>query len=330
MRLKAIVFPAKGHVTLWDELSLPELGPGDLEVRTTYSGVTAGTEKNLLTGGNYSPGFPVLPGYQQVGRIGRIGPAVVDWQVGQRVYAHFWGHPFIGPAHHGIGAHVAARVGPAGGNLIALPEEISDDEAALLSVASIGLHAVRRAGVGLGQRVLIFGLGIIGQFAAQAVRALGGRAIGVDPVAARLAWARQLGCEQTFDHGTPEVWEQLAAAGPFDAVIETTGLNDLVDAVLERALLVPRGSIVLVGGRFRVEYDFNRAQRLEAAILHTTHHENADSLEVIRLLQAGLWQIAPLITHRFRPEEAPDAWRLILGERPEWLGIVFDWTALAT
>lgn len=323
----AIVFPRSGEVAIWDDLTLPELGPDDVELRTTRSGITAGTERNLLLGGNYSPGFPVMPGYQQVGRIARVGAAVVDWQVGQRAYAHFWGKPFGGPAHSGVGAHVSARVGPARGSIIPLPDGVPDDEAALLSVASIGLHAVRRAQVSLGQRVLVLGLGIIGQFAAQAVRVMGGRATTVDQVPLRLHYASHLGCETSLDGRAADLWERLAALGPFDAVIETTGQNQLVQEILQRALIIPRGAIVLVGGRFTVEYGFNIAQRLEAALLHTTHHTNDDTAEVIRLRQAGLWQIAPLITHRFRPAAAPQAWQLIQGPTQDWLGIVYEWEA---
>lgn len=322
--MRAIVFAARGQVELWDTLALPALGDEEVEVRTLRSGVTAGTEKNLLLGGNYAAGYPCIPGYQQVGRVSRAGPGVRDLAVGQRVYAHFWGRSPAGIVGEG-GAHVASRVGPASGNLLPLPDDLPDEEAALLSVASIGLHAVRRAGVGLGQRVLVLGLGIIGQFAAQAARALGGRAVGVDRVPLRLDLAARLGCEATIDGRADDAWDRLALAGPFDAVIETTGLNDLVGAVLERRLLIPRGALVMVGGRFTVEYPFNLAQRLEAAILHTSHHTNQETAEVIRLRRAGLWHIAPLITHRVRPDQAPEVWRMILADDPSWLGIVYDW-----
>ena len=75
MGIEGIVFTAPGVVELRDDLELPELGPGDIEIITKASGVSPGTEKNRLFGGNWAVGYPSVSGYQQVGLVGRVGNA---------------------------------------------------------------------------------------------------------------------------------------------------------------------------------------------------------------------------------------------------------------
>jgi 2-desacetyl-2-hydroxyethyl bacteriochlorophyllide A dehydrogenase len=327
MGIRAVVFPSKNEVTVWDDFADPLLGPGDVEVRSTFTGVSPGTEKNFLTGGNYSPGFPQIPGYQIAGVITRVGDAVSSFVPGQRVYAHlFWGNPYPNHELAWVGSHAALHTGPADGNILPVPDGIPDEEASLLSIASIGLHSVGRGSVGLGDRVLVLGLGAVGLFAGQAIRALGGRAFGFDLVESRRSIADQLGFEATFDAGAADAWDRVVAAGPYDAVIETTAVNQLAKELLERSALRERGRIVMVGGRASVEYPFNVAQFAEAEIVHTMHHTNSEVAEVLRLRAEGRWLIEPLITHRLLPAEVPEFWRGLLAGSQDWLGVVVDWT----
>ncbi len=349
LNVTGIVFTAPGVVEVWRNLQLPQLGPTDVEIITTMSGVSPGTEKNRLLGGNYSLGFPSVAGYQQVGQVGRVGSAVIGLKPGQRVYAHDWGHPFVGQTAR-PGAHVSTRIGPADDiafgagrveeanefdslgrvgrrrNLTALPDDLPDQEAAFLSLASIGLHAAGRGGADLGVRTLVLGLGLIGIFAGQGALVRGSAVVGVDRVPLRLAKAKEVGFEAVLDVSQTGYWEGLARAGPFDLVIETTGNNELIDEIMRRRLIARGGRFVIVGGRWQVSYDFNSAHLLEVSMVHSEHHTQTELEEVIRLRRAGRWQIAPLITHVVLPGEAPQVWDMIL-HKEDWLGVVFDWQA---
>ncbi len=66
--MKAVVFAEQGRMTLEDH-PLPELQPGQILCKTLLSGVTNGTERNALTGGNYGGRYPAQPGYQNVAEI---------------------------------------------------------------------------------------------------------------------------------------------------------------------------------------------------------------------------------------------------------------------
>src|SRR5512143_4240264 len=88
MKTKAVVFTAPGQVAFQD-IDMPEPSPDEVQIRTMYSMVSAGTEgwvfRNLFT---WMPTpYPCVPGYQRVGVIEKVGRDVFGWQVGDKVMA---------------------------------------------------------------------------------------------------------------------------------------------------------------------------------------------------------------------------------------------------
>ena len=85
MRVRALVCDADQRFTLAD-VRLPEAGAGDIVARTLVSGISVGTEfaliRNKLSWGPY----PICTGYQAVGLVERVGAAVTDFAVGQKIY----------------------------------------------------------------------------------------------------------------------------------------------------------------------------------------------------------------------------------------------------
>ena len=90
------------------------------------------------------------------------------------------------------------------------------------------MHGARRSGASIGKKVLILGLGLIGQFAAQSARALGACCYGLDKVNIRIEMAKKFACEKVFDGNDPDIWKEIQKDGPYDIVIETTGMNVLL------------------------------------------------------------------------------------------------------
>lgn len=189
--MKGIVFAERGKVIVSENISQPKLEADDILTQTLASGVTAGTELNFLLGGCYSSRWPILPGYQNVGKVIEVHDPQSPIRTGQRIYSHYWYRPvqfeYKGKTFtEDTGAYVEFRGGPSiHPNVIPLLDEISDDEAALLSVVCIGIHGARRAGASIGKKVLVIGLGLLGQFVAQSVRALGVCCHGLDLVPLR-------------------------------------------------------------------------------------------------------------------------------------------------
>jgi 2-desacetyl-2-hydroxyethyl bacteriochlorophyllide A dehydrogenase len=337
--MKGIVFAEKGKVVVLNDLSNPKLEDKDVMTKTLVSGVTAGTELNFLTGGCYSKPWPVLPGYQNVGKVVETYSSDSPLKVGQRVYSHYWYRPvqfsYQGKQYtHDAGAHVEFRGGsPIHPNLIPLPDDISDEEASVLSVVCVGMHGARRSGASIGKKVLVLGMGLIGQFAAQTARALGACCHGMARSDLRLEMAKALSCEMVFDGKDPKVWDRIAKEAPYDIIIETTGSNDLLDPSLrclagernEEREMMRQGVLYLMGGRDKIEYTNMLGHPKEAILMHSSHHTRKEVYEALRLRKLGILKIAPLITHRFSPDEAPEVYKRLLSGDPKILGCVFTW-----
>ena len=337
--MKGVIFAEKGKVVVQNDLSTPKLEDKDIVTKTLVSGITAGTELNFLTGGCYSKPWPVLPGYQNVGKVVETPSGDSPLKTGQRVYSHYWYRPvqfvYQGKQYtYDAGAHVEFRGGPpVHPNLIPLPDDISDEEASVLSVVCIGMHGARRSGASIGKKVLVLGLGLIGQFAAQTARALGACCHGMARNDLRLEMAKALACEKVFDGKDPGVWDRISKEAPYDIVIETTGNNAFLDKALkvlagernEEREMMRQGVVYLMGGREKIEYTNMLGHPKEAILMHSSHHTRKEVYEALRLRGQGIIKIAPLITHRFSPDEAPEVYKRLLSGDPKILGCVFKW-----
>src|SRR5204863_916737 len=100
-----------------------------------------------------------------------------------------------------------------------IPDDISDDAAALLEPLSVGVWACRKGGVTAGSRVLITGAGPVGLVSLQTARAFGAQEVWVSDVnPARLAVASELGASRTIDAGEVSGLSDLDA--PPDVLLE--------------------------------------------------------------------------------------------------------------
>ena len=162
---QTVAFTAPRAVRLVDVEPQP-LAPGTVRVRTWYSGVSAGTELTAYRGTNpyltgtwdpqermFTPGTPTFAypvegwGYSEVGEVVEVAPDVEGWSVGQVVY--------------GIWGHRSDAVVP----VARLQGTLAPDEAltgCFARVGAVALNAVLAASVSLGDRVAVFGQGVIG------------------------------------------------------------------------------------------------------------------------------------------------------------------------
>jgi L-iditol 2-dehydrogenase len=123
-----------------------------------------------------------------------------------------------------------------------VPDSLSDDAAALVEPLSVGLWANRRAGTGIGDRVLVTGAGPIGVLCALTARVAGAGWVGLADVhPARLAAAAAFGLDRVID---ARAETDYATFRP-DVLLECTGAPVVVGAGI-RALR-PLGRAVLVG-----------------------------------------------------------------------------------
>ena len=300
----------KTLVTGWKEPSAPK--GNEVLCEAVWTGLTNGTERNQLIGGNYAPSDENLPsggGYQNVGRVIETGPDVSQLQVGDLIYASV--------------DHVERFTISENGLLLKLPDDVDPAEAALFGISGVAMHCCRRVEPRIGERVLVVGQGCIGMFAAQIAYAMGARVSVCDIDESRCEQARQLGIAEHVYNTSGDGWNTQIAQGSYDVVMDFAGAADMVTPMIQACK--NRGRLLLVAGRFDVNYTFNVGQFKEVSILHCSHFTRDDLDNLCRLLRQGSIKIAPLIRHRVPVNEASQIYDWLRDEPMQLLGTVFEW-----
>ena len=190
-----------------------------------------------------------------------------------------------------------------------LPDQVSLEEGALFEPLSVGIHAVRRSGIGLGDTVLVGGTGPIGLTALLAARAAGAsRVIVSDVVPSRLELARSLGAWETIDARSADLAAEvlrLTGGEGADAAIECSGAEASQRAGLES--LRRGGVIVLVGlGAPTVSLPATTLSNRELDVRGVFRYTNTYPAAV-RLVASGQVDLKPLVTHHFPLERVAEA-----------------------
>ncbi len=290
-------------------------GPSGNEVmtRTIYTGVTNGTERNQLTGGNYAPADDDLPtdgnGYQNVGKVIEVGPDVRELKIGDVLYMS--------------AAHAEYAVMPEDGLHVRLPDSMDLTEAALLGICSVAMRTCRNAELNVGERVLIVGAGILGQVAVQVAAGMGARATICDINGRRLAIAGEIGAAEAVMDVSGEQWKQKVGDASFDVVIDFAGVPGMEDQLI--TALRPRGRVLFIAGRDKVTYTFNLGQGREVRIRQNSHFDRDDLHNTCRLAARGLIKIGPLIRDVVPVSEAKRIYDTLRDAPDQLMGTVFAW-----
>jgi L-idonate 5-dehydrogenase len=193
-----------------------------------------------------------------------------------------------------------------------LPPSMDDATGAMLEPLAVALHAVKRAGVVSGKRVLVTGGGPIGLLVAMTARAFGAAPVTLsDILDARRATARRLVADLTLDPASPNLAEQVreVSGDGFDVVFEASGAK----AALRQAfdLVRPGGTIVQIGtlGTEDIPLPANQLMVREINLVGSMRYGNVFD-EAIRLVEAKRIDVRPLISGVVPLARADEAMRL--------------------
>lgn len=133
--------------------------------------------------------------------------------------------------------------------VLKVPDNVSDDEIAMVEPTAVGLHAIHLADIKIGDKVLVIGGGIIGLVTAMLARMEGASYVALSETnKARGEKAVRLGvADQWFDAKDTKMVEKLVTMtnGGFDIVLDCCGNSPAVGTAL--MTVRPGGKTVLVG-----------------------------------------------------------------------------------
>ncbi len=320
MRTIGIEYPAKGQMRFKELGEPPRLEPSQVLIETRYTGITNGTERHAMMAEHGWGQFPCAHGYQCVGTIDSVGSAVETFRPGDWVFfGQYLGHR---------GWHVVDVSVPDGMHLCQ-PLPPSDDYRpfALLGVAGVGMRGVRRCRVQPAQNVWVAGLGLIGQFAAQSARALGGRVTVSDVNERRLSFADTLGAHRCLDAREPETMDRLKERSPYERIFDCCGVDSFLLDVFKHQLLARGGVVCPLAVHSETTFHWSMLHMTEGSIEVSCHFSLDDLKVLIHFIGEGTIRVDPLISHTVGIDEAPEIYRTLRDAPAELLGVIFDWTA---
>jgi len=241
----AIVFERPRRAVVAD---IPVSDPGDdgLVVRTTLSAISTGTELKVWSGLSGHLGgelwYPLVPGYEGVGRVVRAGAAATGpfagFAVGDRVMINeVRSYPRHCAAWGGQCALAVKdpRTSPAPFDPpVRIPDGVSDEEAVLAYLAAVAKKGVDKAAPRAGETVLVVGLGMIGLAWTQLARLAGARVIAADLHPGRLALGARF-ADAVIDarEGLVPQLERLTGGRRADLVAECSGNPAVVTSLCD-------------------------------------------------------------------------------------------------
>jgi threonine dehydrogenase-like Zn-dependent dehydrogenase len=374
----AVVFSPLSSARLANIPEPPLPGPSGVRVRNRVCGICASDLSLFHVHADPAIGPAALPGnsrfylgHEVVSEVVEVGRQVKKLHPGQRVVME---HRETGASCHELGIDPACRfclaglnnlcenaggmVGVGAGwsdgytaqasNVFPVPEDLSDDQAAMIEPMSVAIHGVLRRPPGAQERVLVLGAGIIGLFTMQAVRAFRPRArltaLARHPYQAQAA--RQCGADDVVTGG--DVYAEMARLtggraytaplnrgmlmGGFDVVYDCVGSSTSITDALRWTRA--RGTVVLVGIDLTLlRVDLNPIWYQEVDLVGSKTHATSewqgtrrhDFEWAIRFQRSGRMRIENLITHRFPLADYRQAIRTATEKRrTHAIKVVFD------
>jgi predicted dehydrogenase len=287
-------------------------------------------------------GEPVPLGYSSAGEVIEVGSNVKDFKKGDKVAC----------AGAGYASHAEVIFVPE--NLaVKLPESVDLKEASFVTLGAIAMQGIRRCELSPGEKVAVIGLGLLGQVTVQLLKAYGMPVLGVDVNPKKIAEAKKYGIDEGILIGADNVIEaamKFSDGNGVDAVIITASTQSSEPLELAGSICRERGRISSVGLTgmevprsiyyekeldFRLSrsygpgrYDKNYEEKgLDYPIGYVRWTEKRNMIEFIRLLSENKINLAPMITHAFKIDNALKAYELITKNpnNEEFIGVVIQY-----
>jgi L-iditol 2-dehydrogenase len=341
--MKALLLSEYSKLDVTTEMPRPVPGPGELLISIAACGI-CGSDVHGYDGSSGRRIPPLVMGHEAAGIVAEVGDGVRQFAVGDRVtfdstvYCGECEYCLSGDANlcdnrqvvgvscgdyrrHGAFAEyvvVPERI------VYRLPDELAFAEAAMLEAVSVGLHAVREAGLRGGETALVIGSGMIGLLTLQAARAGGcSRVFVADIDPSRLALASEMGASEVLHASgaalTAEI-QRLTGGKGVDVVFEAVGRNETVAGAIDS---VRKGGTVVLIGNITPEVKLPLQKVVSRQIrLQGTAASSGEYPQAIELMRTGAIRVGPLITAVAPLEDGPQWFERLHRGEPNLMKVV--------
>jgi threonine dehydrogenase-like Zn-dependent dehydrogenase len=336
MKATYVVFPELGKVAVAsEELDTGNLGPNEVVMRNEATIISSGTELATLHSIEGTTSFPCRPGYGSIGVVESVGTAVKDFKPGDRAF-------YAGK--HASAQRFTHNQDHQWGLLYPCPKGIDAVDATFACMAEIAMTAPNITELALGDTAAVFGLGLVGNLAAQLYQAAGARVIGVDPVKSRCELARRVGIETVVDAPADQqvaAVKSLTGGAGAAVTVDAVGHSAVIATAVQATALM--GQVVLLGSpRAKFPSDLTPTMsdiHVRCLTLRGAHMWQFPAFAVrgakktvpwgyqtcFELIRSRRLKVRELASHVIKPADAPKAYHGLQHEKEAWTGVVIDW-----
>ncbi|MCC7265678.1 MAG: zinc-binding alcohol dehydrogenase [Candidatus Latescibacteria bacterium] len=335
MKTRQLVVLEPGRIEVQEQELDETLKPNEALVQSEYTIVSAGTEGAGFTGlvkeMPFGDGgqYPRTTGYGNLGRVLSVGSGVSMCKPGDRVLS--------------FSRHASVVKADAGRMALPISASAPGQHLVFARMAGVSIAALRSATVQPGDTVLVIGMGLVGNFAAQLFQQAGAEVMATDLAQFRLDRAKACGIGRVVNsakENLEEAVKEWTGGRGAHVVVEAIGRSE----VIAQAVMLTRryGEVILLGSpRAKATFDATpmllrlhlEAIRMIGALewrwpQHETERVrdlSANYRMLAEWIAAGRLQVAPLLTHLATPDQCQQIYDGLAGKKEEFLGAVFDW-----
>jgi L-iditol 2-dehydrogenase len=323
------VYVEDAYKVVVKEVELPEVESNEVLIATKVAGI-CGSDIHTYKGLHLFRNPPVIIGHEIAGEVVKVGSDVQNFKAGDRVTVE----PQTGcgkcddcltgkvnycnnrkaPGIKGWYGAMAEYFSAPEETVFKLPDGMTYDQGVLVEPFAVGVHAVRKADVQLGDKVAILGAGPIGLLTVAAAKAAGATTILVtDVIDYALEAAEKMGATHSMNILNKNDWMSEAKKlidSEFDKVLVAVGVPGIIDQSI--ALLRKGGKCVTIAMFHGTQtFDIVNLQQGEKEIIGCMTYTREDTLAAIDLLAAGHVNEEALITHKLSYGDAAKGFELV-------------------
>lgn len=342
--MKAAVWTDYGKMEV-KEVPMPVIGEGEVLLKVRAAGLCM-TDLHVYTGQFLYGKPPHILGHEICAEVAELGPGVSGIPVGQRVLVetsvgcgvceacrkgnrHLCANrEEIGTAPHSGG--YAQYIKAPAKNVIPIPDEVTDEEAAIFESVVCPSGGLMRLGVRMGETVVVYGVGPAGLAFIQTAKALGaGKVIAVARNRKRLERTLSFGADEIIcssEEITKERISELTNGNGPGLVCDTTGATNIIDEAVEIA--ANGGRVVLYGlpaESASMEFPIKTIIMKQLEV-HGVENNPYVWEPLLQLVAGGRVNLKDMVTHTFSLEQIEEGFAVLQNKKEDPIKIVvYPW-----